>query len=407
MKNNKLAIITIIIIFILLILSYIGSLYKEQTKIKEENKYKKQVIEENTKLSPGSYTYNNNGKNVTINALYIIDGIKATIGSGTYESIKDNEVVFLVVNGGKLIIQNSTINKSSKNTKESEINDGSNSAIVVLGNNSSAIINNIKINTNGTNNVGLITGNGSSAIINDSDINTNKEYSPGVYTFASAKINGENNNIITNGKNSPAITGNSSGEEVKFVGKNTLNTNGSNSPIVFGNINIKLKGVSGNAKVSNCISTLPEKKVVFVSSNLKCAGESAIYSFQEEEVDISKEAKYSITSIKDSTIDYIGKGPFVYITNSYATFNFTNNKLDYSSNRFITAMGEKLGLKGKNGGRAIIECKKQIINGDFYADELSGIVMRIKNKSIYKGKTHGSVSIIEDIESKKTIEGEF
>ena len=92
----------------------------------------------NTELSTGSVTTSIDGKNITYNGAYVVDGIEATISSGTYESSTDDQVVFLVINGGSLVIDGDvTINKTGSENFQGRGDNysfyGTNSAIVVVG----------------------------------------------------------------------------------------------------------------------------------------------------------------------------------------------------------------------------------------------------------------------------------
>ena len=73
-------------------------------------------------LSSGSWTGKIGDEEVTINGAYLIDGEEVTVDGSTWETAKANETTFLVVNGGKLNINNATIKKSgaSEDTEKQE-----------------------------------------------------------------------------------------------------------------------------------------------------------------------------------------------------------------------------------------------------------------------------------------------
>lgn len=73
-------------------------------------------------------------------AAYVIDGTEMTFGEGTYEATADGQVVFLVINGGRLVISGKAVISGS--------GVGS-AAIMVIGEGSSARINGATITASG------------------------------------------------------------------------------------------------------------------------------------------------------------------------------------------------------------------------------------------------------------------
>ena len=76
-----------------------------------------------TNLKSGSWTGTIGDKEVTLNGAYLIDGEEITLTDAEYASTTADETVFLVVNGGKLTIKNSKIEKTGgtiKNSNESK-----------------------------------------------------------------------------------------------------------------------------------------------------------------------------------------------------------------------------------------------------------------------------------------------
>ncbi|MFA7032843.1 MAG: hypothetical protein WC201_04710, partial [Bacilli bacterium] len=119
-------------------------------------------------ITSGSASLSFSGTKVSVNAAYLIDGVEVDITSGTYSSLSSssNQVIFLVINGGKLVITGSdsnhvTLTKTGSAASNGQVSDeynfyGINSGIVVSGSASSATISYCDINT---------SSNGSNAIV--------------------------------------------------------------------------------------------------------------------------------------------------------------------------------------------------------------------------------------------------
>lgn len=115
-----------------------------------------------------SFVYRKQTTTKTISANYLIDRVSVNIESGDYlsASSSSNQVVFLVINGGKLNITGTTssyvqISKSRSAASDGQVDDdynfyGINSGIVVSGSSSEATIKYANITT---------SGNGSNAIV--------------------------------------------------------------------------------------------------------------------------------------------------------------------------------------------------------------------------------------------------
>ena len=163
-------------------------------------------------ISAGSATVIVGGKSVTYRAAYLIDGRDVTIYAGKYESTVSGEAVFLVINGGKLRIEAGTeITKTFSNDSSpaSATDDGTSSAIVVIGENSSAEIIGANISTATFNSNAIVAANGAQISVSSSTINTEKDESRGLYTISNGIIHADDVAITTKGANSYALASSS------------------------------------------------------------------------------------------------------------------------------------------------------------------------------------------------------
>ena len=108
----------------------------------EENKY--EVIE----VTSNSCKINLNGKVIEYNADIIVNGTTYVADKNLYLTEKENTNTFIVINGGKLILNETTICKKG-DAKRKEIETlrlGLNASILVIGENSLVQISDVAIN---------------------------------------------------------------------------------------------------------------------------------------------------------------------------------------------------------------------------------------------------------------------
>jgi len=138
----------------------------------------------NTKLSAGTYsaTFTSSqsgpgggGGTQKLSGAYLVDGIAATIDGGTWASTTADQNVFLVVNGGSLTLKNATITKSGDSTNEDACNFyGLNSAILVVGDKSSATVTKCTVTTGSEGSNALFAAGSGSLTANTVTIATTK-----------------------------------------------------------------------------------------------------------------------------------------------------------------------------------------------------------------------------------------
>ena len=193
-----------------------------------------ETVVEDTVLESGTVTVVVDGETVTYAGAYIVDGIEATISSGEYASAIDNQAVFVVVNGGSLVIDGDVqINKSGNAACDESCDKyGLNSAIVLIGDASQATIRGATIVTSASGANAVMAIDGALVTAEDVTINTTGEKSRGLYVTLNGIIEANNVTISTQGDSSPALGASGNLGSVKVEGMQ-LETTGNNSPLVY------------------------------------------------------------------------------------------------------------------------------------------------------------------------------
>lgn len=367
----------------------------------------------NTALTSGSATVTIGNQSITLNAAYIVDGIDATISSGTYESLASDQCVFLVVNGGSLKISDSTVKKSgdASNAGSDDYNFyGLNSAIVVVGSTSSATINNVKITATSEGSNAVFATDNAKITINKVNIKTTSNSARGLDATYGGSISAKNITINTAGQHSAALATDRGGGTVKVKGsKNVLNTTGADSPCIYSTGSISVTNATGTAKASevaviegkNTISIKDSKLTTDSGSSNGNYGMMVYQSMSGDAADSDSANNVATLDIKDSEIINKGSGALLYVTNTTANVNVSHSTLtNKTSTNLISAATGRWGDNGSNGGNLNFSSIGSKLKGSISADDISSINVSLTKKSKYIGATSGNVVITADSTSK-------
>ena len=211
-----------------------------------------------------SFIYGRQTTTKTIQAKYLIDGVNVTIEEGDFESSSssENEVVFLVINGGSLTIEGTSTNyvnivKTGSEASSGQVDDdynfyGINSGIVVSGSTSKANIKyaNIVTSSNGSNAV-VATNDSEITIANSVIATSGSAGSRGLHTTYGGNINASGTSIVTKGVSCATLANDRGGGTITATNM-TLETNSNGSPLVYSTDSISVSsstGVSNNAQM--------------------------------------------------------------------------------------------------------------------------------------------------------------
>lgn len=322
---------------------------------------------ENTELAAGTATTTIGGQTVTYSAAYLVDGISATIGSGTYESLADDQVVFLVINGGSLTVQgNVNINKTGSADFAGQGDNysfyGLNSAIVVVGEGSSATINGATITTNASGANAVVATNGATVDIQNSSIATSANGSRGLHATYGGAITADTVTIATQGGSSATLA-TDRGEGTVTASNMTLSTEGAGSPLIYSTGAITVSSSTGTANGAQIAVVEGKNSVEIGSCNFSTNGignrnnvdNAAVMIYQSMSGDASV-GKGSFTAT-DSTLTILPSSsvyttaPFFFVTNTAADITLTDVTANfYQDGYFILASGTaEWGTAGSNG----------------------------------------------------------
>lgn len=344
---------------------------------------------------------NNENNNVSYSGVKEITSDE-DISSGEYSSSNADENAILI-SGGKSTISDVSVNKTGDSSEgDNSSFYGINSGIVAKDG-ANVTIKNAIINTdaNGANGVfsygGNATTNNSNSDntiinINDSKIITNKDNSGGIMTTGGGIMNATNLKITTNGTSSAAIRSDRGGGTVN-VDSGTYTTNGKGSPSIYSTADITVKNAKLISNVSEGIviegkNSVSIDNVELTDNNTTLNGQSTTYKNIFIYQSMSGDAAVGNASFtaSNSTIT-TNKGDTLYITNTTATINLTNNKIinNDKSGNFLRIQKDSWGSSGSNGGNVTLNLDNQEAIGNIVVDSISTLTLSLKNGSYIEG----------------------
>ena len=316
-----------------------------------------------------SFVYGRDTTTKTISAAYLIDGVTVNISSGDYisASSNSNQVVFLVVNGGKLNIEGTSssyvnINKSGSGASNGQVSDdynfyGINSGIVVSGSTSSATISyaNIVTSSNGSNAV-VATNDASVTITSSSIRTTGSAGSRGLHTTYGGNIKASDTKIVTQGVSCASLANDRGGGNIE-ASSMELETNSNGSPLVYSTDSITVSSSTGSANGAQMVVVEGGSSATLNDCEFSCSGNGnrtgtsdsnssthtidagGIFIYQSFSGDSSEGVDYFNAS--NCTFNVTTSSvPMFYLTNITAVITLSNNTFSQSSSSDYLLMAE-------------------------------------------------------------------
>lgn len=338
-----------------------------------------------------SFKYGNQTTSKTISAAYLINGVTVNITQGTYQSASNSsdQVVFLVVNGGKLNITGTSssyvnISKSGSGANNNQVNDdynfyGINSGIVISGSSSSATIEYANITTSANGSNAIVSTNSASVTISNSIITTSGQAgSRGLHTTYEGNITADNVSITTQGVSCACLANDRGGGSID-ASNMSLESNSNGSPLVYSTDSITVSNSTGNANGAQMVVVEGGSKAIITSCDFTCSGqgnrtgtsdsnssthtidEGGIFIYQSFSGDSSVGTDYFTATNSKFTVTN-SSVPMFYLTNITAVVSLTNNTFTQASSSDYLMMAEATNQWGKtnsNGASVTVSLSSQ------------------------------------------------
>ncbi len=367
-----------------------GANGENSSEISDETEEITEVV--NTDLTAGTVTTTIGGKSVTYAGAYVVDGVSATIDSGTYASTTDDRAVFLVINGGSLTITGDVAIKKSGSADFQGRGDeysfyGTNSAVVVVGEGSSVSLDGVSISSDVSGANAVVATNGGKATVKNATIETSEDNSRGLHATYMGEIEAENVSIATQGGSSASLA-TDRGEGTVTASNMTLSTAGAGSPLIYSTGNITVSESTGTATGAQ-IAVVEGKNSVTLSGcefsangtgNRNNVDNAAVMIYQSMSGDAGVgTGTFTATNSKLSVLsssNVYNTTPFFFVTNTNATISLTNVEANFSTEqKFISALGtDEWGKSGSNGGKVTVSAENlTATNTEVNTDSISSV----------------------------------
>ena len=185
-----------------------------------------------------------------------------------------------------------------------------------------------------------------------------------------------------------------------------METNGAGSPVIYSTGDISITDTKGTANNAQMVVVEGKNSATVTSSTLYAsakgnresnADQAGVMIYQSMSGDAGEgtgtfTAKNSSLNILSSS-SYYKTAPMFFITNTTAVINLENTTLKYGSNILLSVKAtSEWGNNGSNGGNVTLNANKQKLTGNIEIDNISTIILNLKDSSTYKGTINSSNS---------------
>lgn len=318
-------------------------------------------------LGSKTVTITIDGKTLTYSGAYVIDGIEATIENGDFASTTDDQNVFLVTGGGKLTIKNATITKTGSENFSGRGDNysfyGLNSAVVVVGEGSTATLDNVTLSTSVSGANAIVATNKGSATVNNSKIATTKDNSRGLHATYEGVITSDGTEISTLGGSCASLATDRGAGTVTATNMK-LSTAGAGSPLIYSTGTITVDSSTGTSTGAQIAVVEGKNSITIKNSTFSANGignrngvdNAGVMIYQSMSGDASVgtgnfTAENSTFTVLEASSVY-AQTPFFFVTNTSAVITLTGVTANFSpSQNFLSVKGtSEWGRSGSNGG---------------------------------------------------------
>lgn len=338
-----------------------------------------------------------------------------TLSNKKYESSEDSQNALLIKDGGNVTLSNSIINKTGDSSDENADFYGTNAGILV-NSNGKLSISDSTITTNASHANGLFVYGTGTATVKNTTINTSSNMSGGIMVAGGGTLTAENLKIETQGNSSAAIRSDRGGGTMTVTG-GSYTTNGVGSPAIYSTADITVKNATltstkSEGAVVEGKNSITLSNCTLTDTNTTLNGNSETYKniFLYQSMSGDADTGTAKFTAENSTIT-TNKGDTIFVTNTTAEVNLTNNKIVNNDGDFLRIQAGKWGNSGSNGGEVILNMTKQEVNGNIIVDNISTLAMNLTESSSYTGtinsaNTAKSITLKLDATSKITLTGD-
>ena len=329
-------------------------------------------------------------------ATYVVDGSqeKEQYRSHTIlEAIEAESNVVHALNGVEFYMNGVKMNKTSGGTLDRDRrNTGSNSAFLATSG-SQVYMESCNVTSHVVNADGVTAlDDGTTVKIVGGTFRTSRNASASVNSSNGASIVIEEADIMTSGGQSPAMfTGN---DGVLEIVKSKGGTTDTASPLFLSHGKITAR----ECRMTTDMWTLGQVdggELVLEKNELQSRSFCGVMAYGAD-----KSRSSGVINLSHNEIT-VTEGPLFYVTNADARIIVSDhNKFSSKEDLVLVAKSDDWGVKGDNGGNAVLVVENQSLNGDIVVDSISSVVLDMQKKSSLTGAINSKANPVATVRVK-------
>lgn len=328
------------------------------------------------------------GQNREIGASWVVDGNKEKFENRSHtslESIEQGVSVIYATNGVELILTRLRMNKTSGAVSDQDRREtGRNSALLADGG-SQVLLEFCDVKSHSAQADGITaSGKGTKVTLQEGVVNTSRAASAAVCAIHEAEVTVNKTNVSTESNQSPSFYALDGGimNVTEAMGENS----GQASPLFHSSGTMhgtKCRMSSAKWTIGNV-----EDGLLFLNKNeLKAGGICGFLLYGTKTNDVQS----NLTLVGNKIT--VSEGPVFLVTNNNnAQITVQGNNINCKSDDLIQVRADDWGVKGSNGGNAMLWVNKQSLQGDILVDSISSLHVNLNKKA----KLNGQINKIEN-----------
>ena len=361
---------------------------------------------------PGGDLSGSETGSIELAGVFTVDGTSGTSDGEEIASSSADENTVLVKNGGSLILENGTLDKTGDTSSTDESNFYAVNAVFAAAGGSTAEISDTVLTSSaeGSNAI-FATGEDSTVTADNVTIHTTGNSSRGLDATYGGTVNATNVDITTQGAHCAPIA-TDRGEGTITVNTGTVFAAGDGSPCIYSTGDITVNSLTGTAAGSQAAVVEGKNSITMTDTDLIGAGENGIMLYQSTSGDAAEgTARFEAA---DSRLTTTSDGPMIYVTNTQAEAFFENTELVFTSGVLANVAGNETNnwdTPGSNGGQFTLTGINQVFEGDVTCDEISTFALSLTQGSTFTGavnteNTAQAAAVSLDADSAWTLTGD-
>lgn len=326
-----------------------------------------------------------------VNATYYVDGAKEKEQYRSHvnlEAVGSGNSVVYATNGVDLILTVVRMNKTSGELNKPERRErGINSSILVDGG-SNVVMERCEVNSHVSYADAVAAyGDNTNVKVQEGIIRVTRSGSAGANAIAGAKLRFEQTDLTTSSGQSPVMIASKGGRLEAFE---TLGgSSGVGSPLFLSNGEL----IAEKCRMSAsrwALAQVDGGHITLKSNELVTRSFCGVMVYSTGNTVNSGVAELSKNKIQ------VNEGPLFYVTNANGEIHVDHNKFTQKDKDVLVAKADDWGVKGRNGGHAVLVVQSQSLSGNVWADSISSVKVILKKKGSLSGAVNSEGNMVAE-----------